>query len=177
MDTFVRHSIAFILIFLAILVSAKVIDLEVEYDDNKAKFKFNDKNYYITNTINKVSTDPNYLYDSYQELSISNIKNSHAKSERDPVTTKEFWIYISIIIFLTFFSMLTSGLVVGYLSIDSLQLEIKSKSGTDIEKEQARKILRVVNDRHLVLVTLLIWMAGCMESLPIFLRISYLIKS
>ena len=78
---------------------------------------------------------------------------------------------MSIIIFLSIFACITSGLCVGYMSIDDLVLEIKSKTGTDEEKIHAARILLVVADRHRMLITLLIWMAGCMESLPIFLSI------
>lgn len=63
-----------------------------------------------------------------------------------------------------------SGLTVGYLSIDDLVLELRAKSGTDEEKEQASKVLPILSDRHWLLVTLLLMNACGMEALPIFLN-------
>ena len=62
-----------------------------------------------------------------------------------------------------------SGLTVGYLSIESLDLEIKIKSGTDVEKAQAKRLLPVILKHHHLLVTLLLCNAVAMEALPIFL--------
>ena len=62
-----------------------------------------------------------------------------------------------------------SGLTVGYLSIDHLTLELKLKTGTEVEKAQVRKIMMVIKNHHLLLVTLLISNAAAMETLPIFL--------
>lgn len=63
-----------------------------------------------------------------------------------------------------------SGLTVGYLSIDDLVLELKSRTGTELEKYYANKLLPVINNRHWLLVTLLICNATAMEALPIFLQ-------
>lgn len=78
--------------------------------------------------------------------------------------------YLSVVIFLTLFAGAMSGLTVGYLSIDDLVLELKSKTGSDVEQECARKILPILNKRHWLLVTLLLWNASAMEALPIFLN-------
>lgn len=62
-----------------------------------------------------------------------------------------------------------SGLTVGYLSIDRLELEMKLHNGTEAEKNQALAVLPVLEDHHYLLVTLLLANALCMEALPIFL--------
>ena len=62
-----------------------------------------------------------------------------------------------------------SGLTVGYSSINPLTLEIKLENGTDEEKEDAKKILPILEKKHLLLATLLLSNALAMESLPIFL--------
>jgi metal transporter CNNM len=62
-----------------------------------------------------------------------------------------------------------SGLTVGYLSIDSLTIDLKLKTGTPTDKVRARKVISVIKHRHLLLVTLLMANAACMEALPIFL--------
>lgn len=62
-----------------------------------------------------------------------------------------------------------SGLTVGLLGIDELDLELKISSGTPEEKATARKILAVINHHHLLLVTLLLANSIAMEALPLFL--------
>ena len=62
-----------------------------------------------------------------------------------------------------------SGLTVGYTSIDPLQLEIKLQNGTEQEKMEAKKIMPILKNKHLLIATLLLGNALAMESLPIFL--------
>jgi hypothetical protein len=64
---------------------------------------------------------------------------------------------------------LASGLTQGLLSLDHMEMEIKSRSGTDKEKAQAAKVLPIISRHHLLLVTLMLWNASAMEALPIFL--------
>jgi len=64
-----------------------------------------------------------------------------------------------------------SGLTVGYLSIDDLVLELKTSTGTEEEKEFAKKILPILAKRHWLLVTLLVSNAFAMETLPLCLGI------
>lgn len=63
-----------------------------------------------------------------------------------------------------------SGLTVGYTSINPLNLEIKLENGTPEEIEDAKKILPILERKHLLLATLLLGNALAMESLPIFLH-------
>lgn len=63
-----------------------------------------------------------------------------------------------------------SGLTVGYLSIDDLELELKSINGTEKEKKNANKVLPILAKRHWLLVTLLLMNAGAMEALPVYLN-------
>ena len=63
-----------------------------------------------------------------------------------------------------------SGLTVGLLSIDELDMEIKLTNGTEVEKKQARRVLNTTENHHLLLVTLLLANAACMETLPILLN-------
>ena len=67
------------------------------------------------------------------------------------------------------FAGLMSGLTVGYTSLDPLSLKMKQENGTEKEKNDIEKILVVIEDRHLLLSTLLLCNALAMESLPIFL--------
>ena len=77
------------------------------------------------------------------------------------------------------FAGLMSGLTIGLLSIDQLELELKKKIGTEIEKRRvsldmtdnlkARYLLPVLACHHWLLVTLLLCNAIALETLPIFL--------
>jgi len=199
-----RELMPIILILILSTISSKIIDIEVEYDENLDDlqniqvFKLNEKVYIkdgkfqntfaainngiIINTNNTNNDIGNTITNIFLSNSLhSKLRKSislvtfNYNNDPDPhgdpaeLTTTEFWIYISVIVFLTIFSCITSGLTVGYMSIDDLVLELKSKTGSPMEKHYASRILPIVSDRHLLLVTLLIWMAGSMESLPIFL--------
>lgn len=64
---------------------------------------------------------------------------------------------------------LASGLTQGLLSLDHLELEILKRSGTDVQKKQATVLLPIIEHHHWLLVTLMLWNAAAMETLPIFL--------
>lgn len=63
-----------------------------------------------------------------------------------------------------------SGLTVGFLSIDSLVLELLAKTGTPQEKEYAKRLQPILSNRHWLLVTLLLCNALALETLPIYLH-------
>jgi hypothetical protein len=66
---------------------------------------------------------------------------------------------------------LYAGLTIGILSLDPLTLQILSKSGaTEKQRKRARKLLPLVKRHHLVLVTLVLANAACVESMPVFLN-------
>ncbi|CAI9104193.1 OLC1v1002821C1 [Oldenlandia corymbosa var. corymbosa] len=81
----------------------------------------------------------------------------------------EFFIHILIIMGLVLFAGMMSGLTLGLMSLSLVDLEVLAKSGTPKDKKHAEKILPVVKNQHLLLVTLLICNAAAMEALPIFL--------
>jgi hypothetical protein len=62
-----------------------------------------------------------------------------------------------------------AGLTVGLLSLDITKLEIKIMTGSNDEKKAAQRILPVVKQHHLLLVTLLLFNALANETLPVFL--------
>lgn len=88
---------------------------------------------------------------------------------KEPFGTSRFWLYTAISAGLTCFAGLMSGLTVGLLSIDKLELEMKLENGTDQEKAAARRVLPILEKHHYLLVTLLLCNAFAMEALPIFL--------
>lgn len=64
---------------------------------------------------------------------------------------------------------IASGLTQGLLSISPLEMGIKCRSGTELEKRQAANILPLITRHHLLLVTLMLFNATAFESLPLFL--------
>ncbi|CAK56193.1 unnamed protein product (macronuclear) [Paramecium tetraurelia] len=80
----------------------------------------------------------------------------------------DFWICLLIAATLICMAAICSGMTVGYLSVDELQLEIYKEQGTHEQQRQANVILPIIKQHHMLLCTLLIGNAFCMESLPIF---------
>lgn len=58
----------------------------------------------------------------------------------------------------------------GLLSLDHMEMKIKSESGTEQEKLYSAKVLPIISRHHLLLVTLMLWNASATEALPIFLN-------
>ena len=72
-----------------------------------------------------------------------------------------------------FFPGLMSGLTLGLLSLDITTLTVLIEGGTPSQQKHARRILPIVKNHHLLLVTLLLANAVAVESMPLFLdRIS-----
>ncbi|KAJ7283122.1 hypothetical protein O6H91_Y346400 [Diphasiastrum complanatum] len=80
-----------------------------------------------------------------------------------------FWLYIAIIVGLVAFAGMMSGLTLGLMSLELVDLEVLMKSGASKDQVHAAKIYPVVKNQHLLLCTLLICNAAAMEALPIFL--------
>jgi len=64
---------------------------------------------------------------------------------------------------------LAAGLTMGMLSIEPLSLMIKLRCGTATEISQAQAILPLIQQRHLLMVTLLLLNSISNEALPLFL--------
>ena len=50
-----------------------------------------------------------------------------------------------------------------------MDMRIKAQSGTPKERECAAKVLPIIQNHHLLLVTLMLWNASAAEALPVFL--------
>ncbi|PRP83604.1 hypothetical protein PROFUN_08330 [Planoprotostelium fungivorum] len=83
-----------------------------------------------------------------------------------PATTL---LYSGVSIFLVCTSGMMSGLTVGLLSLDQMNLQILSHSGDVKQKKYASGIIPILKNRHHLMVTLLLCNACAMEALPIFL--------
>lgn len=64
---------------------------------------------------------------------------------------------------------LAAGLTMGLLSLDVTKLEIKSMTGSEVDRADAEAILPIVKKHHLLLVTLLLFNSMANEALPVFL--------
>ena len=104
-----------------------------------------------------------------QHESSGHLEEEEGSEAKIPFGSPKFWVYVGISFGLTCFAGLMSGLTVGLLSIDKLELEMKLENGTEREKVAARKVLPILEKHHYLLVTLLICNAVAMEALPIFL--------
>lgn len=110
------------------------------------------------------------------EMCIDYVKN-HTNHTATPTTGEgeehlELWQYIVYSIASLIFicgAGLMSGFNLGLLSIDTIQLDILKKTGTEREKKYAARLAPILKNHHLLLVTLLLWNAVCVECLPLFL--------
>lgn len=68
-----------------------------------------------------------------------------------------------------FLTGVASGLTMGLLSLDVTSLKVLQKGGKPKEKKYASRIINVVRNHHLLLVTLLLANAAAAETMPVFL--------
>ncbi len=94
---------------------------------------------------------------------------AHAFDILKPLTTDEYILYSCMSLGMVMVAAVMSGLTVGMMSLDELELEMKLAIGDDKEKSQASRILPVIKKHHLLLVTLVLGNAAAFEALPIFL--------
>lgn len=133
--------------------------------------------------------DGKYYFPLPEEKSLSKIKNLRSLSnfkkirtleepkegdekvicEEEMVTGSTYWFFMFMVAFLTLFAGMMSGLTVGYLSVDKLTMELREKTGTQMEKEYSKVILPVLSNHHWLLCTLLLMNSFAMEALPVFL--------
>eukprot|EP01080_Neovahlkampfia_damariscottae_P008950 gene8950-899_t len=103
------------------------------------------------------------------EVILHNATHCATESEFVLLPWWQIIIYACISIFLILFAGLMSGLTLGLLSLDPMQLSVLKTAGTEHEKKLAKRIELVVKNHHYLLVTLLLMNALAMESLPLFL--------
>ncbi|KAK9945345.1 hypothetical protein M0R45_010865 [Rubus argutus] len=90
-------------------------------------------------------------------------------SDDVPFGTAAWYLYAGISCVLVLFAGIMSGLTLGLMSLNLVDLEILQRSGTAAQKKQAATILPVVKKQHQLLVTLLLCNACAMEALPLYL--------
>ena len=138
---------------------SKLIEVKAKYDPQSNTLRYNGQIY----TISMISNN------SFPDLNNYEIISLNSREEKGDSFFDGFWFNFIGFSILACFAGAMSGLTVGYLSIDMLILEIKMSKGTQKEKEYAKKIKKIINDHHWILVTLLLCNAFACEAMPILL--------
>ncbi|XP_038886930.1 putative DUF21 domain-containing protein At1g03270 isoform X3 [Benincasa hispida] len=86
-----------------------------------------------------------------------------------PFPTAWWFLYAGLSCLLVLFAGIMSGLTLGLMSLNLVELEILQRTGSSTEKKQAAAIIPVLQKQHQLLVTLLLCNACAMEALPIYL--------
>lgn len=90
------------------------------------------------------------------------------ESERS-LTTSTIVTYVLLSFLCLVGAAIAAGLTQGMLSLNPLELKVKLETGTEAEKAAAKKILPIISEHHILLVTLMLFNACANEALPIFL--------
>ncbi|KAH8551555.1 hypothetical protein BGW37DRAFT_494123 [Umbelopsis sp. PMI_123] len=86
------------------------------------------------------------------------------------IGSAEFWTKLGTILALVLLGGVFAGLTLGLMGLDETNLHVLIQSGTEAEKENAQKVLRLLDrGKHWVLVTLLLSNVIVNETLPIIL--------
>lgn len=81
-----------------------------------------------------------------------------------------FWENLFCVLSFVLLAGLMAGLTMGLLSQDKLNLTILRMEGSVTEKHHASRILKVLHNRHFLMVSLLLANATANEALPVFLN-------
>ncbi|CAG9323232.1 unnamed protein product [Blepharisma stoltei] len=106
------------------------------------------------------------LYDGLKESTQNPIDNDDLLEE---MTWEQYAMNSFVAVLCVLTGGLVSGLTVGVMGIDEIDLLLKLEVGKEDEKQQARQLIPLINQHHLVLVTLLLANAIAMEALPLVL--------
>jgi metal transporter CNNM len=86
-----------------------------------------------------------------------------------PAMDVEDVVLVAIAALLVLMSGLMSGLTLGLMSLDKVDMELLKRTGTEHEKRMAARITPIISNQHYLLVTLLMCNAVAMEGLPLVL--------
>jgi metal transporter CNNM len=89
--------------------------------------------------------------------------------KQEELTDTEYLVFLLSAMGLVVTAGLMSGLTLGLMSLDDVEMEILIKSGKSHEKRHAEKIRSIIQKPHKLLVTLVVWNAIAAESLPLVL--------
>ena len=86
------------------------------------------------------------------------------------LSTSDKILYSVLTIICIMTASIACGLTQGLLSLNPLEMNVKIRSGSPEEKEQAARVLPLITNHHLLLVTLMLTNATANEALPLFLN-------
>lgn len=101
-------------------------------------------------------------------LAVGFLTQAQRKDPSD-LTDAEYLAYLLSSMGLVVVAGLMSGLTLGLMSLDDVEMEIMIKSGKSTERKHAEKIRSIISNPHKLLVTLVVWNAIAAEALPLVL--------
>ena len=159
-----------ILLFLLTIPTISSTKILLEYNE-ELDFVIKDGKYYFP--LSKTKSLPKIKNLRFKLNDVRNLDEEKEQEkvicEEEMVTGGKYWFFMFMVAFLTLFAGMMSGLTVGYLSVDKLTMELREKTGTQMEKEYSKVILPVLSNHHWLLCTLLLMNSFAMEALPVFL--------
>lgn len=93
----------------------------------------------------------------------------HNSNPIKSLSTNEIIFYVLMVLFCLICAAFASGLTQGLLSLNIMELKIKTYSKNLDERKNASRIIPLLSYHHLLLVTFMLWNATAMEALPIYL--------
>ena len=91
------------------------------------------------------------------------------RQDPDELTDAEYLVFLLSGLGLVVTAGLMSGLTLGLMSLDDVEMEILITSGKSRERKYAERVRRIISKPHKLLVTLVVWNAIAAESLPLVL--------
>ena len=171
MKIFQNKYIFFILLIVSKISSKKIL---IDYNE-ELDYIIKDGKYYFPIPEEKLFVKIKNLRSLYKNKQTRILDEEKEKEpekvicEEEMVTGGKYWFFMFMVAFLTLFAGMMSGLTVGYLSVDKLTMELREKTGSQMEKEYSKIILPVLSNHHWLLCTLLLMNSFAMEALPVFL--------
>ena len=164
--------IYFFLIFALTISTISTTKILLDYNE-ELDIIIKDGKYYFPLSESKSLPKKKNLLSPIKNKEIRNLEEQKEQEkvicEEEMVTGGKYWFFMFMVAFLTLFAGMMSGLTVGYLSVDQLTMELREKTGTQMEKEYSKIILPVLSNHHWLLCTLLLMNSFAMEALPVFL--------
>ena len=164
--------IYFFLIFALTISTISTTKILLDYNE-ELDIIIKDGKYYFPLSESKSLPKKKNLLSPIKNKEIRNLEEQKQQEkvicEEEMVTGGKYWFFMFMVAFLTLFAGMMSGLTVGYLSVDKLTMELREKTGTQMEKEYSKIILPVLSNHHWLLCTLLLMNSFAMEALPVFL--------
>ena len=102
-------------------------------------------------------------------LAVGAFLSQTEQDDSSSLTDAEYLIYLLSSMGLVVMAGLMSGLTLGLMSLDDVEMEILITSGKSNERKHAEKIRSIISNPHKLLVTLVVWNAIAAEALPLVL--------